>query len=497
MHHFYKNHASHARWIAAHRQTWFESGLLDLTSRNKQSQEAQLLQLDQRPDARRKDHNAGTRPQIAIYNLIQKLNVADGKIANAVRSGDSGMAERIARENKHPLSVINDLLRYANIPISISERDKEEVLAIKGQSVPYSVAELSDGERNALLIAADVLTADPGTLLLLDEPERHLHRSIISPLLTALFIERADCIFVISTHEVMLPIDNPSSQTLLVRGCTYNGTSVAGWDASLTEAYATVDEELQKDILGARRRVLFVEGTASSLDKRLYSILFPSVSVIPKQDCRNVEHAVRSIRNSENLHWVKAYGIIDRDARPDDEIAELQTEGIYSLDFYSVKSIYYERVVRECVAKRVKGDEYLQWAEEARMSALGAARQSLDNLCGRVAERKIQQEYMSHMPNRKRLPLEDSIDIHIDARATLDDVHDEFNRMIEDGNLESIIARYPFRESNIRSCIAHKLGFASPKAYEDAVITLLKEDVDVFNHIRALFGDLRTQLSDG
>ena len=209
MHHFYKNHASHARWIAAHRQTWFESGLLDLTSRNKQSQEAQLLQLDQRPDARRKDHNAGTRPQIAIYNLIQKLNVADGKIANAVRSGDSGMAERIARENKHPLSVINDLLRYANIPISISERDKEEVLAIKGQSVPYSVAELSDGERNALLIAADVLTADPGTLLLLDEPERHLHRSIISPLLTALFIERADCIFVISTHEVMLPIDNP------------------------------------------------------------------------------------------------------------------------------------------------------------------------------------------------------------------------------------------------------------------------------------------------
>ncbi len=57
-------------------------------------------------------------------------------------------------------------------------------IASKSGGPHYSVAKLSDGERNALLIAATVLSVTPETLLLIDEPERHLHRSIISPPLT-------------------------------------------------------------------------------------------------------------------------------------------------------------------------------------------------------------------------------------------------------------------------------------------------------------------------
>ena len=78
-------------------------------------------------------------------------------------------------------------------------------MASKSGSDSYSVAEMSDGERNALLLAAEVLTVPSGTLILIDEPELHLHRSIISSLLTGLFSNRSDCMFVISTHEVMLP----------------------------------------------------------------------------------------------------------------------------------------------------------------------------------------------------------------------------------------------------------------------------------------------------
>jgi hypothetical protein len=56
-------------------------------------------------------------------------------------------------------------------------KEGEQILAKKECGEPYSIAELSDGERNALLIAATVLTVKPGTLLLIDELERHLHRS--------------------------------------------------------------------------------------------------------------------------------------------------------------------------------------------------------------------------------------------------------------------------------------------------------------------------------
>ena len=99
----------------------------------------------------------------------------------------------------------------------------QKIVARKNGGNGYSVAELSDGERNAFLIAADVLTAKPGTLILIDEPERHLHRSIISPLLKLLFDRRNDCAFIVSTHELMLPLDTPKASTLLMRSCEYQG----------------------------------------------------------------------------------------------------------------------------------------------------------------------------------------------------------------------------------------------------------------------------------
>ena len=303
---------------------------------------------------------------------------------------------------------MNNLLRYANLPVTISERNKEEILANKADSDPYSVAELSDGERNVLLVAAEVLTANPGSLFLIDEPERHLHRSIISPLLRALFAERADCMFVISTHEINLPFDLPLSKVLLVRSCTYTNKTVRSWDADLLDSTEIIDEEFKKDILGARRKVLFVEGKENSMDKRLYSLVFPDVTIIPRQGSTAVEHAVRSIRNATNLHWVRAYGIIDRDGRKEEDVSQLSKDGIYPLNYYSVESICYEKNIREAVARQqadVIGDDFARRIEEAQIAAIAGAKQSFEHLSERMAERKIQQEFMNYLPNQKKEPL--------------------------------------------------------------------------------------------
>ena len=93
--------------------------------------------------------------------------------------------------------------------ITLELVDNEKMLARKKGSKPYSIAELSDGERNVILIASEVLAVPSSTMILIDEPEQHLHQSIISSFLKALFTMRSDCVFVVSTHEVILPIDNP------------------------------------------------------------------------------------------------------------------------------------------------------------------------------------------------------------------------------------------------------------------------------------------------
>lgn len=53
------------------------------------------------------------------------------------------------------------------------------------------MAQLSNGERKAVLIAANALTVKEGTVLLIDEPERHLRRNIIEPFLSALVADAA------------------------------------------------------------------------------------------------------------------------------------------------------------------------------------------------------------------------------------------------------------------------------------------------------------------
>ena len=56
----------------------------------------------------------------------------------------------------------------------------------------YSFAKMSDGERTCLIFAAEVVSAPPGSVFVVDEPELHLHRSIIVPLLKSLIETRAD-----------------------------------------------------------------------------------------------------------------------------------------------------------------------------------------------------------------------------------------------------------------------------------------------------------------
>lgn len=142
-------------------------------------------------------------------------------------------------------------------------------MASRNGSKPYSISELSDGERNAILIAANVLTVSTGTLLLVDEPERHLHRSIVSPLLSTLLKERSDCAFIVSTHEPLLPVDNLGSKVLLSRACVYGDHGVESYDIDLLENTDGIDDDLKITILGERRKIVFVEGAEHSLDKPL------------------------------------------------------------------------------------------------------------------------------------------------------------------------------------------------------------------------------------
>ena len=330
---------------------------------------------------------------------------------------------------------------------------------------------MSDGERNAAITAANVLTVEPDTVVLIDEPERHLHRAIIEPFLSALFMQRPDCSFVISTHEVSLPSAFPRAPVLLVRACRWESTVASAWDVHVIDAGAPIPEDLRRAILGARKRILFVEGNEGSMDRRLYEFLVPDLSVVPKEGCTSVMRAVRGLRDSSELHHIQAFGLIDRDDRSNDDVDRLAEGGVYALELCSVESLYYCSESLIAVAERQAasfGRDAGEMVEAARRGALESLGESglAERMAARRCERRLRNDLYSHVPKWQQIAAAATarIDVHVECPYSAE--LRLFKSLVRDKQLDRLIARYPLRESRVFSCIARALELPSSRTYE-------------------------------
>ncbi|MEO0953158.1 MAG: AAA family ATPase, partial [Pseudomonadota bacterium] len=414
IHHFVTQQQQISRRISAHRQTWFTSDSLDMSAQAKRQSERNIQARDSQPESRWKDDLAPQRPNIAVYDLIDAENVRAREIAALVDAQE--LAQAVDKSKAlAPVAAINELMQLSGIPIVLSVVENERVLARRDNSEPYSIAELSDGERNALLLAASVLTAPDGSLILIDEPERHLHRSIATPLLQSLFARRSNCFFVVATHDVVLASDDQDAKVLLLRECTYSGKRANSWLVDLLTADSTIPDEIRQDILGSRRKLLFVEGTDESLDKSLYALLYPDATVLPKGNCRQVEQAVHAIRSTESVHWARPFGIVDGDGRDNDTIRALRDAGIIATEWYSIESIFYHPEVLLGIATRIAaldGSNAENRAGAAKEAAIAGASEARDHLCERLVKQKARELVFEHLPG-KELP--NSIEVLVDV----------------------------------------------------------------------------------
>lgn len=497
MHLFLAAYSNQVRRISAHRQTWFSSNASSYSPEQRRNTETNIRSSDHSPEARWKDNYSAHRATIAIYDLIDAENVRAREIAGAIDSGDLKGAQALSRKPA-PIKEINQLLKMSNIPVEIFVGANQELFASKNGGPKYSVAELSDGERNALLIAATVLTAEKGMLILIDEPERHLHRSITSPLLNLLFAYRDDCAFIVSTHDVSLAMERSESSFLLLRGCKYNGSHPVGWDADLIADPGSIGDELKRDILGARRSVVFVEGTEKSLDLQLYRILLPEASVVAKESCRAVVQSVKGIRETNDLHWVRPFGIIDNDSRSEAEIDCLGEIGVFALRSHSVESIYYHPEIQARIARlqvEVMGGDAGRMLAAAKGALLDAIKPHTERLAARTIERLVREEVLGKVPSWKTILNGQVISIPIDTKNYLARELARISTLIEDGKIVDLVSIYPVRETPALDAVTKELGFRNREHYENAVKKLLVDDASSREFAVSMLGGLKEALA--
>ena len=240
-----------------------------------------------------------------------------------------------------------------------------------------------------------------------------------------------------------------------------------------------------------------LEGVEGSLDKPLYSLVFPNVSVVPKASCKEVEHAVSGIRDTGNLHWIHAFGIVDNDGRGPEESERLKARGIYALAVYSVESVYYHPEVQRAVTERhakVTGEDALARITEAKAAAIAAMHPHKKRLSERAAERVLREKVFDSLPRKKEIAAGEQIAITLDVPGVIAAERATLEKTINDNDLTSLIARYPVRETGALGVLATKLGFRDRTQYESAVRRLLMDDEGALELVRSLFETLTADI---
>jgi len=491
--HFFRLNQTRAIKISAYRQNWMQTDLPDMTLSAADAINNHLNQQEASDESRYRDSVAGQRPALTLSNLANRENERSRIIAKLYDENSEDFLRNYANNSSSPVSVINDLFYSCNLNIKIEISSTGWFTATKNGTASYSIAKLSDGERSALLLASDVLSAKPDSLILIDEPERHLHRSIIGPLLIQLFNRRPDCGFVISTHDPDLPMLVEGAKTLLVR--SYN---TSFWDADLISSDQDVNDDLKRDLLGARRKVLFVEGTESSLDRPLYNLLFPEVSVIPKGDCREVEKAVSGVRSTQKINWLSAFGIVDSDGFDQHEIEKKREKCVYAVPFYSVEAIYYHPEIIKKIAERnaqVRGGNAEEMAQSAIDAAIDAVRTQVERLTRIGAKKTIRKIILDRIPDDDKLMENKEFIIKYDPVSIHENKIQQVNNAIESEDWLNVLVQCKIRSSDARGAIIRVLKYTDYVSYEASVIKLIKDCRDTRHFVRELFSDLFVKLS--
>lgn len=350
-----------------------------------------------------------------------------------------------------------------------------------GKDIDYLASEMSDGERGTLYLAAQILSLKGSRIVIVDEPEIHLHGSIMHRLWLEIEQARPDCRFIYITHDTEFASSHPSSERYWIK--SFDGKN---WDYEKIED-ESLPQDLLLEILGSRKNVLFVEGMQNSLDVSLYSLLLPNYFIVPCGSCQTVIKNTKVFSKSPMLVWCKVRGIVDRDYRSEEEIEALAKQNVFTCDVAEIENLFLVEPLLRAVAKQ------LNKSEEETETALDQIHSFVEDMM--IKQRSSQKEAAVEAVIKYRLASLDVSDVHdqkeleslIQGKVQFDTISkaldnqypDDVSTLSTDGILRV------FNNKGLSKTIGQFLGL-DPKQYPETVLGMIRGWSEVEK--RAIFG---------
>ncbi len=347
----------------------------------------------------------------------------------------------------------------------------------------YNASEMSDGERVIFYLTGQALSAPENGIIVIDEPELHLHRSIQARLWDAIEAERSDCLFVYLTHDLDFAASRIAATKVWLE--SYDG---AMWDWHVVEEAEDVPEQLYLEILGGRKPVLFCEGDKGSLDYFLFQKAYPGFTIAPCGNAYGVVQATRSFAAFQHLHNHACRGIVDRDFRDDAEVAWLQSTGVLVLDHSEIENVLLSEGVLRAVADHLQlADDFAELLEKAQDIVFRDMSKDRETLVSSITAAKVERrlknfDAKAHGQAELSAALGD-LTASIDVDVIYDETAAEVDRVIDERDYPQALRLY--NNKGLLGEIEPLFGFAR-KGMPELVKRLAsaQEDVNVLSALR-------------
>jgi ABC transporter, ATP-binding protein-related protein len=272
----------------------------------------------------------GSEFRNVLAALYSERMAKQNRFCNAFKRGENLTKQDLQSVLDRVIDIWNFLIEHRTL-----ECDDSNKLILTGEGVDgnYPAFRMSDGERIILYLVGRVLLAPENSLIIIDEPEMYLHKTIVDKLWNKLEWERRDCVFLYLTHDLQFAASRDAKKCW-IRSFDYPSK----WNIDVIRDNV-IPEELLLKLLGSRKKILFCEGKRNSLDSNIFELLFEDYTITPVETCKDVINFTRSFNKIPNT-VAKAYGMIDHDFWPEEQLAKLEKQNVFSYDVAEVENLF-------------------------------------------------------------------------------------------------------------------------------------------------------------
>lgn len=226
-------------------------------------------------------------------------------------------------------------------------------------------SELSSGEKEVVILTFDILTQNPyDCLILIDEPEVHLHPELSFRLIKVLKSIGERNQYFLFTHSADIIGNSLDTGVHFIRpqSRVTTGNQVVRVDENNIEDLKSIPNIRETiGMVSVGKKLLFVEGNSTSIDRNVFATMAKAskidVAIIPSNSCSNINNMSLICEALEKgLFGVELFMVRDRDGLVADQISTFSTKSkgrLIFLPYYHIENAFLNPQAIEVVAKKV------------------------------------------------------------------------------------------------------------------------------------------------